>query len=342
MAPAVRELFQSLRTWSSKCGTMHSIYIMVTNGSRLMTSIITGLRFITNRARHLLVGLPGYDQNRHRYSSPELGGRELVGMYCTWLDRSSPKSRMEAFGVFYKDHGALNNNFSPAEASEDSRGFFWDPSSPPSSLTESGRVWGEWSYDWPSGNMNITYSFPKNGSIVSWLDCSRPIEEVEVISCHPQNQRRLNVCAVAFQYADGERERVAVGYSDLTLQGEQVTDSDLQHWCQCKRGQQAPFVGDGPHFQIHRWKPPQQLLHMLRIWLNEHGALSGMQFVDAAGNESRLWGFNSDEGTSGKIRFQGGAESGRAVGVKFFLNDNNRAVTYNDVVVVALQAIVKA
>lgn len=297
-------------------------------------SIVKGLRFVTNRGRVLSIGLWG--QRQERFSAPQLDGRELVGIYCSWQHRALPASVMQTFGVLSRDHGTYDASSSTTEAT-DAHDFVWDHEPLPNTLIETGRVWGEWSYTIPAGQR---FSFPASGSVVSWLDCSRSIAEVEVVSCHTQYEHRLNVVGVAFQYADGDHERVTIGYTELRPEEEPEVER-FRHWCQCKRGGlAASYADDGPHCRSERWEPAQECLQALKIWLDKHGALSGMQFVDGAGNQSPFWGFRSDEGTSGEISF--GEEDSQAVGVKVFMNGNHRSVTYDDLVVVALQAVSKA
>jgi hypothetical protein len=249
-----------------------------------------------------------------------------------------PTSRMESCGVLSEDgHG--HYDALPFETATDSRGFIWDPLPLPDKLQETGRLWGEWSYYSPPSGLNAhLYTFPARGSLASWLDCSRTITEVEVFFCHPDAQKRLHVIGLAFHYADGERELATIGYCEIKQAEERAIES-LRNWCQCDRGQRAPpFKDRGPHCWSTRWTPAEQRIKALRIFLDKHGALSGLQFLDGTNGESRLWGFQHADGSIGEITFG----EGEVVGVKFFMNENNRRVTYDDVVVVALQAVARS
>lgn len=279
--------------------------------------------------------MKGYRDVR-RYSSSELDGRELVGMYGGWTNRALPDARLEAVGVLSKQCSVYRPSSHPEE-STDTHGFTWDPVALPGSLTEYGRLLGECTYE----VRRQTYRYPQTGCTVSWLDCSRIIEEVEVALVHPTSRERLPVDGVALQYADGKRERVSVGYFPM---------SDDDTWpegppenCVCRENRYYPLAEDaGSYCRSERWRPGGHRLRAVRVWMDKHGALSGMQFMARSGNESHLWGFASDNGTSGTMSLSGETDDSHAVGIKFFMNGNGRSVTYDDVVIVGMQAVVKA
>jgi hypothetical protein len=70
-------------------------------------------------------------------------------------------------------------------------------------------------------------------------------------------------------------------------------------------------------------------------------SISSIQFVDDEGSESPKWGYGQGEFTDEIHLGIGKATEGViAGGLKLFFGDNGRHVTYNDSVMVGLQALV--
>jgi len=81
-----------------------------------------------------------------------------------------------------------------------------------------------------------------------------------------------------------------------------------------------------------------QALDSLRLWIHGDHGLTGFQFVSTEG-EGPLWGEGEGAATA-VIRF--GEAPGKAIGLKIYLDSNDRPVTYKDVLVVGIQALVKS
>lgn len=114
-------------------------------------------------------------------------------------------------------------------------------------------------------------------------------------------------------------------------------------WCWCDYSVRRDGEQGKPHYTHDRWEVgPSRRVGAARVWTD--GCLSGLQLVAMDGAEGPRWGFCEGE-PAGEIRFGADGDGGRhggsgaAAGLKLFFGDNGRKVTYNDSVVVCLQAL---
>ena len=90
------------------------------------------------------------------------------------------------------------------------------------------------------------------------------------------------------------------------------------------------------------------MLQSLKVWLTDDGAFIGFQFVANDGQESPRWGLCTGK-SSAVIYFTSvdalgsdiGASQQPAMGVEFYMDDNERSVTRHDAIVMAVQALVE-
>ncbi|KAL1595953.1 hypothetical protein SLS60_009643 [Paraconiothyrium brasiliense] len=310
--------------------------------------IPSGCRFVTNRGRQLVIGCSS--SREKRYPSLESADKDciLAGIAGYWPDRTFPQSTLMGYANLYLPDQPPIVNFG-ADSLRDSNGFHWMPSPPLRRIIEAGDILGQrevqdkWS--------QRTKNYPSTTTTVSWLDCRHPLEAVRVTSCHVSREGQLPLVAISFIPVDqgptGTLEATRVGPQGFST----PPDSDGtngHHWCWCALGHNSKGeLESRPHHVHEMWQVGGQLLRGLKVWIDEDGALIGLQFVAADGNEGPRWGqcyrdssaiiyFTAEDVSGGGI----GGSQHPAVGVKFYMDDNERHVTRHDSIVMAVQALV--
>ena len=201
-----------------------------------------------------------------------------------------------------------------------------EPSPQPANIQPTGRLWGqhEIASQWKQWNQEIALNPPER-SLVSFLDCRRPLREIKVVLCHGTAADRLPMVGLRFDYADGSLPKAtSVGptSSQLPTDAEGVNGHP---WCWCVFGSsKADEQETKPHITEETFEVGNARLHKVYLWLNTDGALSGMQFVATNGRQSPRWGYRTDGEPAGSIDFD---REELAVGLKIFVNYLGREVT---------------
>ncbi|QPG97661.1 hypothetical protein C2857_006678 [Epichloe festucae Fl1] len=293
------------------------------------------IRFVTNKNRQLVVG----HQEGQKVNWPSNGA--LAGIYCLWSMRHDQKSILSAIGYLYSDSQVHAGAISPPTGQTDANGFFWEPSAPQGHLSAFGTVWGQCD----KGRSGVNRARPRPGplSIISFLDCSRPVANISSTTCHATWKPQLTLCGITFRYADNGEE-VSLGSSIFpqTSGNTEGTGSHLWCWCEYaqKDGRLEQEMANTPHYTRAVQEEPSCLqLRSLRIWLAKEGDLLALQFCGNGGPMPIITGSHKELGQpSGEISFAGRGRGGDATGLKFFFNADNRFVSREDSVVVAVQA----
>ncbi|CAH0024723.1 unnamed protein product [Clonostachys rhizophaga] len=309
-----------------------------------------GIRIVTNYGRQLVVGQASRRQEELVQYPPQDSETKqfahLVGMYGFWSSRETPKSRLEAVGcLFAAEMGDQHAPEMPNLASGQSR--IWEPSAP-SGVEEIGPILGDFSVKESLGINSRTLEVLDRCPTVSWIDCSRPLLEVRVTLCHSFEEKQVPLSAITFRYADGAKEEVTIGpevhsQSPIDIQG---IDND---WCWCSlSGRKAEDeLSIHPHYKRHMWELGGKRLQSVRVFLSpideevgRGSRLAGIQFIAEDGSESPKWShwnFSSDDAyVIENISFKD-----ERIGLKLFMGETRRSVTYEDSIVYALQAMAR-
>lgn len=293
------------------------------------------LRFVTNKNRQLVVG----HQEGRKVTWPSNGA--LAGIYCLWSMRLDQKSILSAIGYLYSDSQVHARPNSPPTGQTDANGFFWEPSAPQGHhLSAFGTVWGQ--CDEGRSGVNPARRRPGPLSIISFLDCSRPVAKISSTTCHATRKPQLTLCGITFRYADNGEE-VSLGSNISPPTSGNTGGTGGHSWCWCeyaqKGGRLEKEMADTPHYTQAVQEPPCLQLRSLRIWLAKEGDLLALQFCGNGGPMPIMTGSHKELGQpSGEILFAGRGRRGDATGLKFFFNADNRFASREDSVVVAVQA----
>ncbi|ETS78229.1 hypothetical protein PFICI_10291 [Pestalotiopsis fici W106-1] len=307
-----------------------------------VSHIPTGCRLVTNRGRQLIVGQPSDDERAFRsHEQGDGNNRTLAGIVGYWSNRLLPQANLSAVGVLVCHDVHVQSHQRPHR---DTNNFFWTPEQPPNGIIEAGPIWGQREvYDqWQRRHKK----YPSSKTVVSWLDCQQPVDEVRVTLCHSTRTRQLPLAAITLV-----QDNVATEPWPRTIGAERfsqpsdTTGTKGHHWCWCALGsRQDTELETRPHHVHEIWPVGGQKLKSMRVWLNENEGITGFQLVAMDDTESPAWG-HCEETPSAEIGFVAGSGPGAAetpaVGVKFFLDNNERQVTRDDIIVTAVQALVK-
>ncbi|EXM15490.1 hypothetical protein FOTG_16163 [Fusarium oxysporum f. sp. vasinfectum 25433] len=265
---------------------------------------VEGLRFLTDKGQHFIVGRIG--QNEKILARGGRNGETIKGFHCQWSNKNASDSALTSFGVFTLDD--VTWRLGGERESNDSRGFYWIPNRPQTEYpyAEVGPIHGQ-----TAKIKRLRYpdvGVPSPQAVVTWLDCSKPLETISVIMCHSTTTELLMITSMAFEYAEGH-EPMYFG----------------------------PFAISEPEHEknVSGWNPNGAYLKTLRLWVDSLGILTGLQFVTEA-SESQKWGFCEGE-HSAELDLRTKEET--TAEIKFFLDSNGRNDVGEDAVVVAVQLI---
>lgn len=308
----------------------------------VVTYIPMGIRIVTNYGRQLVIGQASWRQGglaQYPPQDPNTGQfTHLVGMYGFWSSRDTPKSRLEAVGCLFAQ-GATEM---PDLASGQSP--LWEPSAP-SGVREVGSILGDFSVKESLGINSRTLEVLDHCPTVSWIDCSRPLLEVRVTLCHSFEEKQVPLSAITFKYADGAKEELIIG-PEMHPQSPIDTQGDDNDWCWCSlSGRKAKDeLSVHPHYKRHVWELGGKRLQSVRAFLSpiDEGVgrgsrLAAIQFIAEDGSESPKWShwnFSSDDA----YVIENIAFTDERIGLKLFMGETRRSVTYEDTIVYALQA----
>ncbi|KAF4434730.1 hypothetical protein FACUT_7789 [Fusarium acutatum] len=175
---------------------------------------------------------------------------------------------------------------------------------------------------------------PSPRAVVTWLDYSKPLETIFITMCHSTTTELLMMTSMTFMYAEGHEP---MSFRPFPVDSpEHEKDVKKQDRCACIHGGSFEReIEDIPHFEPDKWHVYGGYLKALRVWVNEMGVLTGLQFV-AHESESQKWGFCDGE-HSAELGLR--SKDGKMAGIKFFLHSNGRNDVSEDTVVVAVQLI---
>ncbi|KAF4983917.1 hypothetical protein FZEAL_794 [Fusarium zealandicum] len=359
-----------VRSIGPNCDAMVRLNIDGKGGERIVELYVsvnyvpTCMRFVTNRGRQLIIGQRKGDEIRFPPKAPgqnvkdggeidevlqkkeeeatssttndaasETDDLVLRGIFGSWFQPDSALPRVDFVGTFSSPRSATQERSTELPVKTDSNGFFWAPEPPPASMVENGPVYGE--KDASDRFRNETYHIPGENSYVHWLDCTRRLESVTITMCHAMAPRYRPICGMAFKYAQGTE--ASVGPSCLcTAESSNWTKGRSWCWCHYVAKDEADLVSK-PHYIQDTFHVEGAYLKGLRLWMDSDKTLTGIQFVTTKGVESQQWG--QCMGTcSVEIEFSPGKEDG-AVGIKIFLDNLQRQLSQDGIMVAAIQAL---
>ncbi|KAG7434176.1 hypothetical protein Forpi1262_v004667 [Fusarium oxysporum f. sp. raphani] len=291
---------------------------------------VEGLRFLTDKGQHFIVGRIG--QNEKILARRGRNGETIKGFHCQWSNKDTSDSALTSFGVFTLDD--VTWRLGGERESNDSRGFYWIPNRPQTEYpyAEVGPIHGQ--TDKIERLRYPDVGVPSPQAVVTWLDCSKPLETISVIMCHSTTTELLMITSMAFEYAEGH-EPMYFGPFAIS-EPEHEKNVSKQDQCNCMHGGSFEVeIEDILHFEIGGWNSNGAYLKTLRLWVDSLGILTGLQFVTEA-SESQKWGFCEGE-HSAELDLRTKEET--TAEIKFFLDSNGRNDVGEDAVVVAVQLI---
>ncbi|KAG5789877.1 hypothetical protein H9Q69_011074 [Fusarium xylarioides] len=306
---------------------------------------IEGLRFVTTNGRHFIVGRPGPDETLFANGGKE--GETIQGFHCRWSNKSAQDSVLTLFGVFTLDDPRYDLNGEEDEFEEvdevdqiykDCRGRYWT-GRPPLRMdflyTEIGPVYGK--VDTMARLRYPGVGVPTRIAVVTWLDCSKPLESIHVALCHRTTSDLLPLVSVTLHYANAnENPPMSIGPTLISLPDDEKEITGHPK-CACIYGGSYPQeVQQRPHYSTETWQVYGAYLKTLRLWTNDIGVLTGLQFIAEGDSESPRWGLCKGE-HSAELDLQ--VKERSKPGIKFFLDSNGRNHVSEDIVVVSLQLI---
>lgn len=296
-------------------------------------------------------------------------GHFFAGFFGSWMYREN------AMICCAKLSCPMENKTGPAPEPRswtlDEGGRFLDTHLVPSHWKPSGPMYG----NNPENTLADTggnNKMPTDAGIASILDCSKPIDNIEVWFTHPQrlviplNQRRNNPNLTVAQCAEVQFVSIVLRLSNgsTVAVGPSEFDEMYKHpkvyepLCNCavyyeghplgpkKLEKKLPFK---LHYHGEQWRIGGQKLAALRVWSSVF--LDGLQFVACDGHVSPPFGLCEGD-PSGVVQFGGWRAVStertasncsdltwlRQVGLKILSDTNSRPVTKQDVVLLGLQA----
>ncbi|KAM0541144.1 hypothetical protein ACHAPJ_013361 [Fusarium lateritium] len=290
--------------------------------------IVPGIRFVTNRGRQLVIGQPGPREKRYPPQDETGHDQIAMGVYGHWTGRATPKANLAAIGGF---SSSSTVSLGP-DPQTDTYGLHWNPSPPEPQFRETGPIYG-WREAENTRRMRVERT-PCEQATVSWLDCGRPLKSVKITLCHGTYNSQLPMVAISFTYTD-DRTVSSVGPTEFSPP-QDTEGTNGHYWCWCAVGGNSygNEIIDQPHYVHDEWDVGGLSLESLKLWIDPKGILTGMQFEAQGGTQSPAWGY-CEEGRPVKLALR--AESGWSPGLKLFFDSNQRQVTREDHVVVAVQ-----
>ncbi|BCS23742.1 uncharacterized protein APUU_40186S [Aspergillus puulaauensis] len=332
--------------------TMKSLPIDGPGGERIVAvgltvgHITTSIRFITNYNRQLVLGSC---QPNHRsetiYGSTE--EKPFRGIYCNWSLRSSPKASLQCIAGLFSPSPEVSAGELPAgpqDTTSDDGPHWWEPCPPPAGWTAVGPIYG--AHETPYNPLRPGVSYPTTSAVVAWVDCTRPVRKVQLNVAHRTSNLPFTPTSLILEYTDGSISSIG----PIRLASPPDTDGENGFpWCWCSYDIKLPEsespLGKIPHYSAaDEWSiEGGAVLDSCRLWVDDDGPLRGIQFVSTDGGESPRWGVCDGEPAVIGFGRQSDSEAGnRAVGLKVFLDSNQRPVTYPDTVIVGIQALAES
>lgn len=291
---------------------------------------IEGIRFVTDKTKHFIIGRHGPEEMG--LAKQALNMESIEGFHCRWSDDRNIS--LTFLGVLTLEFSSVNLGEEREDKDQDNiLGHYRVPERPQTRfpIEESGQIHGR--------PMIERLRYPGVGllsrqAVVTWLDCSKPLETIPITMCHSTRTKLLMMTSMVFKYAEGHEPMF---FGPFTIDSpEHEKGVKKQDRCACIHGGSfEQEIEDIPHYEPDKWRVYGGYLKALRLWETEIGALTGLQFV-AQESESQKWGFCDGEHTH-EMDLQ--SKEGETVGIKFFLDSNGRNDVSEDIVVVAVQRI---
>ncbi|KAF4997390.1 hypothetical protein FDECE_12098 [Fusarium decemcellulare] len=295
-----------------------------------ISDVARGIRFLTNRGRNLIVGdckKRGLVR-RGEQPKPHLG--PLMGIYCHWSNRHTPGTDLTAVGTFSRK---FRTPVRIPEMVTDEQGRYWTPTFPPTAAKDIGPIFGQHEFT-PEGR-RVSRHIPDDDATVSWLDCSRPIESIKVALCHGTTSSRLALVSLSLKYSD-DQTTSSIGPTKFSSPRD-THGRNGNYWCWCAEGSRRDEeLQEHPHYIEDSWNA-EGCLKFVQLWVDDDGALTGLQFITQDGKQSPAWGYCVGERPV-KLPLQA-QKKNRAAGLKVFIDRIDRGVLREDYVVVAVQLI---
>ncbi|RGP69264.1 hypothetical protein FLONG3_7900 [Fusarium longipes] len=122
---------------------------------------------------------------------------------------------------------------------------------------------------------------PTKNAILSWLDCSRPLESVTLVTAStPYNSRLPRLYSTIPMI---KRRLPLVLLDSSRLQAFLVPMANITYWCWCDysdRDDRGRELEERPHFAVEEWKVESSLHISFGLTKNGLGLLSGLKFDD--------------------------------------------------------------
>ncbi|KAF4997970.1 hypothetical protein FGRMN_3490 [Fusarium graminum] len=257
----------------------------------------------------------------------------IAGFFGHWSNRDSHEANLTSFGVFTHDNQSLVSYMKPRDIGR--QGFPWCPTGTirKPSLKEQSPIYGQTTLI--KRHLYPNEPVPSFFARVAWLDCSKPIQTVQVVMCHSMTSRLLPMVSMALFYDDKKQKPSTCG-SRFILKPD--TGGVNGHpWCHCAYGN-AKFEEHSakPHYTTGFWEVGNSRLETLRLWIDEAGVLTGLQFDAENEKESPKWEF-CDADTPIEIELKHQSKTGPALQV--FLDSNGRNDKGEDFVIAAVQVL---
>ncbi|KAF5648476.1 uncharacterized protein FTJAE_1309 [Fusarium tjaetaba] len=292
---------------------------------------IEGIRLVTDKTKHFIVGRPGPEEMG--LAKQGLSMESIEGFHCRWSDDRN--TSLTSLGVLTLEFSSVNLAEEREDKDQDNiLGHYWVPERPQTRfpIEESGQIHGR-----TPMIERLRYpgvGLPSRQAVVTWLDCSKPLETISITMCHSTTTKLLMMTSMVFKYAEGHEPMYFGPFPIDSPEHEKGVKK--QDRCACIHGGSfEQEIEDIPHYEPDKWRVYGGYLKALRVWETEIGVLTGLQFV-AQESESQKWGFCDGE-YSHELDLQ--SKEGMTWGIKFFLDSNGRNHVSEDIVVVAVQRI---
>jgi hypothetical protein len=213
----------------------------------------------------------------------------------------------------------------------------------PDPWVESGPLYGEHEactlVGHPNHRNHHMQRIPSDYAIATWLDCSRPLDTVDLIHGHRGSYAALPVAGIIFKYTDGSSG--SVGCNRLTASSRNLEDGSPS--CRCQHRSNWRAGEDTEVLSYHlEWSAGGSCLESVRIWTGELGGLIGLQFVSTAAQQQESPHVGECDGPfTAVIRFGEAPTEAAGLKVIFDENMNEALIELKDTVIVGLQALVR-
>ncbi|KAF4953107.1 hypothetical protein FGADI_6257 [Fusarium gaditjirri] len=160
---------------------------------------IEGIRFVTDMRQHFIVGRPGPEERGLAREGKNV--ETIEGFHFRWSDDRN--SSLASLGVLKLKGNSIDSREEPVD--KDYWGHYWTPERPQTRfpIAEIGQIHGRTHkikrLRYPGPGVVV----PSRQAVVTWLDCSKPIETISITMCHISTTEFLMITSITFEYAEG-------------------------------------------------------------------------------------------------------------------------------------------